>query len=726
MEPIHGDRAREMKTRTKHVPFFTLGDWTVRPALGFIERQGERTPLEPKLLDVLACLAEHPGDVVSVETLLDRCWAGAFYGDNPVHKAIALLRKALGDDARSPRYLATVRKRGYRLIAPVTLGGSAVPEAPGIRPWRGGSPYPGLRAFGREDASVFVGRSGATERALRLLAQVRTKGPSFLLVDGPSGSGKSSLVHAGVLPVLLREGGRRGLQALDWATLDARGPASTLRHRLADAISRWQSGGEPLFPPTERRELRRALVRDTAQIARRIAWRAGDIQDDVFVLVVDNLEELVAPGVRRDVARALFEAIARLTEDGRIVVIGISRSEGRRRVLERARWAGLPDAAMTVHPPREWELAQMIRVPAEVAGLPFEQEPATGWRLDDELIGALRRHPWPLPVLQLTLATLAEHPNTASALDFPSYRTLGGVDGIVSRHAEQVVSGLNEAEQTTFLRLLKHLATVTVDGDDAQLAHARWASLDSDERRLALRLVEERLLVRFDTEEGHCVSMVHPPLLSHWPRCAQWMEAHRAFLRTRARVAIFADRWYRGGRRDEDLLPQGPLLADAAALCTSESSLTRKQRYFVRRSRLRARARGNVLACMSATILALTTCVMAAMGDVGRAQGQGVKRQASSQQNSSASLGRVHTGPPLPTVPPPHVDVQAGFAEWNVPYDLLSYSPHRIDRRAANSHVRAALPAHMHPTDTGRDHFHDRNLSTTRDPANGGKVFMHW
>src|SRR5579875_4102522 len=105
--------------------------------------------------------------------------------------------------------------------------------------------------------------------------------------------------------------------------------------------------------------------------------------------------------------------------------------------------------------------------------------------------------------------------------------------------------------------------------------------------------------------------MVHPPLLSSWPRCAEWIEAHHDFLCTRARLVVFAERWYRGGRRDEDLLPHGPLLDDAVALCASESSLTRKQRHFVRRSRLRARARGNVLACMSATILALTTCVMA-------------------------------------------------------------------------------------------------------------------
>ena len=713
------DRAREMRTRTKHVSFFTLGDWTVRPALGFIERQGERTHVEPKLLDVLACLAENPGDVVSVETLLERCWAGTFYGDNPVHKAIALLRKALGDDARSPRYLATVRKRGYRLVAPVTLGGVALPEAPGAQPWRGGSPYPGLRALEVGDAPVFVGRSGATERMLRLLAQARTAGHSFVLVDGPSGSGKSSLVHAGVLPVLLREGGRRGLQALDWATLDASGPVSKLRHRLVDAISRWQAGGEPLFPPAERRKVRRMLVRDPEEITRRIAWRAGDVEDDVFVLVIDNLETLVASGIRRPVAMTLFQTIARLAARGRVVVIGISRSEGRRCLIECAGQVGLPDAAMTLHAPREWELAQMIRVPAEVAGLPLAQEPATGWRLDDELIGELRRHPWPLPVLQLTLATLAAHPGAVHALDFPAYRALGGVDGIVSRYAEQVVSSLAKPEQATFLRLLKHLATVAVDDGAAQPVHARWASLDGDERRLAVRLVEARLLVRFETEEGHCVGMVHPPLLSSWPRCAEWIEAHHDFLCTRARLVVFAERWYRGGRRDEDLLPHGPLLDDAVALCASESSLTRKQRHFVRRSRLRARARGNVLACMSATILALTTCVMASMGDVGRSQGQGAKRQTSSVQDSGVSPVVIDSEPTSPA-PPPYAETHGGFADWNVPHDLPRYAPYRGARRSATP-----LPPRFHRAEAGGQRLHGpHGYALTR--TSGGATVMRW
>lgn len=98
---------------------FTLGDWTVRPRQAVLERGEVRTSLEPKHLDVLLCLVEAAGDVVSIDRLLDRCWPGEFHGDNPVHKAVAMLRKGLGDDARAPRYVATVRKRGYRIVAPI-------------------------------------------------------------------------------------------------------------------------------------------------------------------------------------------------------------------------------------------------------------------------------------------------------------------------------------------------------------------------------------------------------------------------------------------------------------------------------------------------------------------------------------------------------------------------------------------------------------------------------
>lgn len=96
---------------------FLIGDWTVHPGRKAISRRGEVRLLEPRHIDVLCALASHQGVVVSTEALLDACWRGGFFGDNPVHKAVAMLRRALGDDAMSPRYIATVHKRGYRLVA---------------------------------------------------------------------------------------------------------------------------------------------------------------------------------------------------------------------------------------------------------------------------------------------------------------------------------------------------------------------------------------------------------------------------------------------------------------------------------------------------------------------------------------------------------------------------------------------------------------------------------
>lgn len=121
-----------MKRRGTRRRRFTLGDWSVDPSLGVIERDGIRSALEPRLLDVLGFLAERKGDVATIDELLDACWSGGFHGDNPVHKAIAMLRKALGDDARAPRYVATIRKRGYRVVVPVRFG-DADESPPAIR-----------------------------------------------------------------------------------------------------------------------------------------------------------------------------------------------------------------------------------------------------------------------------------------------------------------------------------------------------------------------------------------------------------------------------------------------------------------------------------------------------------------------------------------------------------------------------------------------------------------
>ncbi len=98
---------------------FRLGDWIVQPALVRIEEGDVHRRLEPKVMDVLLALAEAPGQVRSKQELLDTVWADTFVADGVLLRSISELRRAFDDDVKAPRFIETIPKRGYRLIAPI-------------------------------------------------------------------------------------------------------------------------------------------------------------------------------------------------------------------------------------------------------------------------------------------------------------------------------------------------------------------------------------------------------------------------------------------------------------------------------------------------------------------------------------------------------------------------------------------------------------------------------
>jgi len=106
---------------------FLVGEWQVAPPLNLLVRGDEQVRLEPRVMDVLVHLAERADEVVSKEELIEHVWKGRSTTDDVLSVAIYSLRKALGDEARRPRYVETVSRRGYRLIAPVrtAIGASA-------------------------------------------------------------------------------------------------------------------------------------------------------------------------------------------------------------------------------------------------------------------------------------------------------------------------------------------------------------------------------------------------------------------------------------------------------------------------------------------------------------------------------------------------------------------------------------------------------------------------
>jgi transcriptional activator of cad operon len=97
-----------------------IGAWCVNPASGQISRDGETARVEVRTMRLLLCLAEHAGEVVSIDDLLNQVWSGVFVNQDSVYQAVASLRRVLGDDPKQPTYIATVPRLGYRMVAAVS------------------------------------------------------------------------------------------------------------------------------------------------------------------------------------------------------------------------------------------------------------------------------------------------------------------------------------------------------------------------------------------------------------------------------------------------------------------------------------------------------------------------------------------------------------------------------------------------------------------------------
>jgi DNA-binding winged helix-turn-helix (wHTH) protein len=117
-------------------PFY-MGSWLVEPLLNRISTNGEVVHLEPKVMQALLHLSEHPGSLVPKNDLLKAVWPDAFVTDDVLTRCVFELRKALRDNPRSPQYIQTVHKRGYQLIAPIKeLAGSGATIVPASAQWK--------------------------------------------------------------------------------------------------------------------------------------------------------------------------------------------------------------------------------------------------------------------------------------------------------------------------------------------------------------------------------------------------------------------------------------------------------------------------------------------------------------------------------------------------------------------------------------------------------------
>src|SRR5215471_7362585 len=113
---------------------FRVGEWLVLPQLNTISNGDAAKRIEPKIMEVLVYLASHPLEVISKEKIIQAIWGSRFVTDEVLTTAICELRKALGDEAKNPRFIQTIPKKGYRLIAPVFYEETPTPQIESLNP----------------------------------------------------------------------------------------------------------------------------------------------------------------------------------------------------------------------------------------------------------------------------------------------------------------------------------------------------------------------------------------------------------------------------------------------------------------------------------------------------------------------------------------------------------------------------------------------------------------
>ena len=516
-------------------------------------------------------------------------------------------------------------------------------------PYSEPNPFRGLKFFDFEHAALYHGRTKAVGEVLDALKNQATAKKQFVLVVGPTGSGKSSLVRAGVLPLLTQGGTPVGNGPWRHALTrpGAGGIAGDPFDPLATALL-----GKFALPelqdeesPDEWRNLASQLRKDPGGAAARIAEvldqltrqeldrlldqreskglpasrsegvqvvrqkSPGRVKPKMqLALVVDQLEELFTGAFSPVLQRKYVSALCALARCERVFIIATLRSDFYAHyqkfpeLVELTAFGGRYE----LQPPTPRGIGNMIRFPAEAAGLRFERDPETSRSLDEALLEAAMASPEPLPLLEHLLSWLYQRQldRKDGLLLWSDYRGLGDLQSALAQHVKTVFLTLKPEEQQALKSVIRrlvapgqgeegHLIRRTVPYRDLVLSPELDPQPRTGAKGLVDRLIKEGLLsADADPKQELLISVPQEALLRRWPGVWQWLSEDRHFFQMRDRLDASLKLWLSRDRQSDDLLDRGIGLAEAETLLRDfGSSLSERQIEYIQKSLARQKRR---------------------------------------------------------------------------------------------------------------------------------------
>lgn len=484
----------------------------------------------------------------------------------------------------------------------------------------GFSPYRGLAAFEAEDAQFFFGREDLTRTVLDLLAE-RLSTICPLVVTGPSGSGKSSLLRAGLIPALqqMEQPTPGRSRPLHFFLTPGTDPLRNLVKRIA-AVNR-----------TSPSDLRERVAADPAsfvtalQEARSVYAVEHGLLGEPLVIVVDQFEEIFAPDIPEVQRQAFIDALCaacrkeNAIDPSALVVLGV-RADFFGHCATYPQLVHALERPVVVGPMSANQLRTVITKPAELAGLVLEdglvelllQDLETTGRSTGGQAGAL-------PLLSHALLVIWQE-RRGTQLTLAGDHASGGIARSLAQTGDATLGRLDLAGQQIARGLLLRLVQLG-DGTEDTRRCARLTEIlpahDAPDRAAVSHVLDLFVRARLITVDTDTVEITHEALIRAWPQLRAWIDADRARLLARQQLTQDASAWERSGREPAFLYSNSRLsTAQAAAREHHRFELTSLELAFLdassRRARRRTRRAGQLIAALTALlVLAVSSGIVA-------------------------------------------------------------------------------------------------------------------
>jgi WD40 repeat protein len=526
------------------------------------------------------------------------------------------------------------------------------------------SPYPGLRAFDESYAAVFFGRDRQIDQLRQLVdPPSRSREGAIIPVLGPSGSGKSSLVRAGLVPALR--------VAPDWVITDPWTPSDVPLAEMSLALAHAAKLNGADLDADRCQELLTSTG-GMADYLRELREAGHGSADTKVLVVVDQAEELVTmtPAPER---QAFLEALTTsCTAPSPLRVVMTARTDMWDKVAaETGRFAmSVAPTVLHVPPLSRTDLAEVISEPARRSHLTLE-DGLVQRLVDDTGSGDA------LPLLAFTLARLAGDAEDGR-LTHAEYDAIGGVRGAIASRASEVATGGRTEEQVA--QSILHLVNLTDETPHKRLARA--VDVPPQHREILDDLVDARLVVINEVNDQQVYAPAHESLFSAWPPLAALIERRRDDLVLRGRLERRAADWREGGGTQSGLL-SGLELVQAHDWRQRNSDLaTTDVAAYVDASTTRQRRARMIRVGVAAVVAALAVALVVVLLVNARAEGRRAEQARLGELAAIAQREVVHDPPAAAAALLRGLEIDPGAAELQKLARSLLRAPARDVYRA--------------------------------------------